>query len=183
MKTHVLSRKQFIPLAVREVFPFFESPENLGSITPAWLRFRITTPLTVEMRAGTVIDYTISWMGIPLRWRTLIDRYDPPHEFVDVQLKGPYALWRHTHRFLEVKGGTEMTDTVCYALPFGPIGSLVHTLALRAQLERIFDHRASALARRFGAGRNGSEVGIDPSIGAGTESEPIPGTGGTTLNE
>jgi ligand-binding SRPBCC domain-containing protein len=147
MKTYTYERTQFFPYPPGQIFPFFESPENLGTITPSWLSFRIITPLPVEMKEGTAIEYTISWLGLPMRWRTLITRFNPPHEFADIQLKGPYALWEHTHRFREVDGGTEMTDTVRYALPFGPFGRIAHSLFIRGQLQRIFDHRAAVLAR------------------------------------
>ena len=149
MSIHTLTRTQFFPLPLSEVFPFFESPENLGSITPSWLKFRIDTPLPVVMKEGTTIDYTISWLGLPMRWQTRIDRYNPPYEFIDTQVRGPYALWEHSHRFADVNGGTEMIDKVRYAMPFGPLGSLAHMLFIRAQLRRIFDYRAALLARRF----------------------------------
>lgn len=149
MKVYTLHRKQFFNRPLDEIFPFFESPENLGSITPSWLDFRFLTPLPIEMKQGAVIDYTISWLGISLRWRTLISRYDPPREFADSQVKGPYALWEHTHSFRKVDGGTEMTDTVQYALPFGLLGQFAHRIAIRKQIEAIFDHRANVLDHRF----------------------------------
>jgi len=49
------------------------------------------------MQEGTLIDYTIGWAGIRMHWRTLITTFAPPHEFVDVQLKGPYLMWHHRH--------------------------------------------------------------------------------------
>ncbi|MDH4069685.1 MAG: SRPBCC family protein [Ignavibacteria bacterium] len=146
MKTYTLHRTQFLPYPLDEVFPFFESPENLGSITPRWLKFRFITPLPIDMREGAVIEYTISWLGIPIRWKTLISSYNPPHSFSDTQLEGPYARWEHTHSFREVDGGTEMTDTVHYALPFGVLGRFAHACAIRRQVEAIFEHRATVLS-------------------------------------
>lgn len=147
---HQLVRKQVLPLAPRDVFPFFESPENLSLITPPWLGFRILTPSPVTMKVGTLIDYTIRWMGIPVRWTTLITTYDPPVRFVDEQIRGPYALWHHAHTFRETEaGGTEMTDTVRYVLPYGWMGEVAHAIVVRSQLRHIFDYRMEAIAETF----------------------------------
>jgi ligand-binding SRPBCC domain-containing protein len=69
---------------------------------------------------------------------------------VDVQLKGPYKLWRHTHAFAERDGGTAMTDTVEYALPFGIVGRIVNRLQVARDLERIFDYRADRIREILG---------------------------------
>jgi len=150
MKIYTLQQRQVVQAPVEEVFDFFSDPENLGRITPRWLGFQFLTPLPLEMRNGTVIDYAIHLLGLPRRWTTLITTFDPPHEFVDLQLRGPYAFWHHTHRFREVPGGTEMTDSVRYAMPYGPIGRIAHALVVRHQLGLIFRHRASAITEKFG---------------------------------
>jgi ligand-binding SRPBCC domain-containing protein len=145
MKMYTLHRRQRILHPRSHVFGFFEAPENLARITPPSLGFRILTPLPITMKVGTVIDYTIRWLGVPVRWRTLITTYDPPFRFVDEQINGPYALWHHSHRFEETADGTEMTDEVRYCLPFGFLGDLGHTLIVRRQLEHIFDYRATVI--------------------------------------
>jgi ligand-binding SRPBCC domain-containing protein len=72
--------------------------------------------------------------------------------FVDRQLRGPYALWHHTHEFEPLPGGdTLMRDVVRYALPFGPAGALAHRLLVRRDLARIFDFRFQEVARRIGS--------------------------------
>jgi ligand-binding SRPBCC domain-containing protein len=48
------------------------------------------------MQKGTFIEYALRVHGIPIRWDTLIEKWNPPLEFVEVQLRGPYKLWRHT---------------------------------------------------------------------------------------
>ena len=83
---------------------------------------------------------------IPVSWRSRIEAYDPPHSFVDVQLRGPYRRWDHRHTFRAVDGGTQVIDEVEYELPFGPLGDLVHRLVVRNQLRHIFDYRAAVLA-------------------------------------
>jgi ligand-binding SRPBCC domain-containing protein len=149
---YLLERKQFLPVPPDEAFRFFGRPENLAEITPAELGFRILTPSPIAMKEGALIDYTIRVLGVPVRWTTLITSYDPPRGFVDQQIKGPYSFWHHTHAFRAVEGGTEMTDTVRYLLPFGPLGELVHALAVRRKLESIFEHRSRVIAGQLPGG-------------------------------
>ncbi|MFZ5979645.1 MAG: SRPBCC family protein [Candidatus Zixiibacteriota bacterium] len=145
MKTYIFERKTLIPQPPERVFPFFERPENLAEITPPSMGFEILTPPPVPMQIGTVIDYTVRALGVRLHWRTLITDYRPPYNFVDVQLKGPYKFWHHTHRFERHPEGTLMYDRVVYALPFGWLGRLIHALAVRRQLSAIFEFREKVI--------------------------------------
>ena len=149
MKVYNLKREQSVKRPLDEVFAFFEKAENLSRITPSSLGFEILTPTPIHMKDGTVIDYTIRLAGMPIHWRSLITSYEPPYCFVDVQLKGPYAFWHHTHSFKETQGGTLITDEVHYALPFGFLGRLAHALFVKRQLKKIFDYRAQVIARVF----------------------------------
>jgi len=153
MGIHMLERRQLLPLKPGEVFPFFGAPGNLARITPPWLDFRILTPSPITMKVGTVIDYTIRWLGIPVRWKTLITSHEPPWKFVDEQIRGPYSLWHHTHLFKEIPSGTEMTDIVRYVLPGGPIGDVAHAMAVRRQLNDIFNYRAEAITNLLAGSR------------------------------
>ena len=141
MKTYLLERKQWISRSLSETFDFFARAENLGRITPPWLHFRIRSQLPIQMRVGARIDYTIRLAGIPLRWRTRIAAWEPERRFVDVQERGPYALWEHTHLFEPRKSGVLMTDSVRYALPLGWLGRITNAVAVRFALASIFDYR------------------------------------------
>jgi ligand-binding SRPBCC domain-containing protein len=138
----VLRAEALIPLPRDEVFPFFAAAENLERITPPELRFRIITPLPVEMRQGTLIDYRLSLDGIPFGWRTEISEWDPPHAFTDTQLEGPYHTWIHRHTFEEADGGTLMRDEVRWRVPFWPLSAVALPLV---RVARIFRHRQEAL--------------------------------------
>jgi len=138
----------WLPRPRSEVFPFFAEARNLEALTPPWLRFEVRTPAPIEMRAGTLIDYRIRVHGLPIRWRTEIREWRPPHGFVDVQLRGPYRLWEHTHTFEERDGGTLCRDVVRY-LPLG--GALVNWLFVRRDVERIFAFRERRMRELFPA--------------------------------
>jgi ligand-binding SRPBCC domain-containing protein len=146
MTIYTLRRELWIDRPLPVVFDFFSRAENLEKITPPWLEFRVLTPLPIEMKEGATIAYALKIHGIPLRWLTEIERWNPPAEFIDVQAKGPYKMWRHLHRFSEVQGGTSIVDIVQYALPFGPLGRLMHRLQVARDLSKIFDCRAESVS-------------------------------------
>jgi ligand-binding SRPBCC domain-containing protein len=142
-----LERSQRIERPLPQVFEFFADAANLEAITPPFLRFRIITPLPIEMRPGTRIEYRLSLWGAPLRWRTLISCFEPNRRFIDEQESGPYAHWHHLHEFEPDGQATLMRDRVSYRLPFGPVGRLAHALWVKRQLQTIFDYRSTAIAR------------------------------------
>jgi ligand-binding SRPBCC domain-containing protein len=152
MRLYVLERTQFIPQCRAEVFVFFAEAGNLQRITPAFLSFRMLTPLPIHMRPGALIDYQLRLFGLPFRWRTRIATFAPPDRFTDVQVRGPYRYWHHLHEFRPVPGGTEVIDRVKYAMPCGPCGTLAHALCVRRLLERIFDYRRERLQALFSPG-------------------------------
>jgi len=147
VRTFTHHAELLVPRPLAEVFPFFADARNLEELTPPWLSFNVLTPEPIPMAVGTTIDYRLSWRGIPLRWRSEIAAWDPPHRFVDRQLRGPYRLWHHEHRFEEVAGGTVVIDDVEYAV-WG--GALAVNLGVRRDVERIFAYRSERLAEIFG---------------------------------
>lgn len=142
--THLLTTEMSLPLDIQTVFAFFSDASNLERITPQELRFHILTPDPIQMAEGTPIDYRLRLFGFPIVWKTMISAWSPPHQFVDEQIKGPYRLWVHTHRFVEEGGITTIHDTVIYRLPHRPFGEIFHPL-IKAQLRRIFCFRKGAI--------------------------------------
>lgn len=147
MRVHEFRCELWLPLPPEQIFPFFADAGNLDAITPPSLHFRIVTPRPIEMRAGTLIDYKLRVRGVPMRWRTLISAWEPPHRFVDEQLRGPYRQWIHEHTFEPHNGGTLARDVVRYAVPFDFIA---HRLFVRPEVLKIFAFRQEALRKRFG---------------------------------
>ena len=153
MRERILRREQILEAPIAEAFEFFSRAENLEAITPPLLHFRITTPTPIEMREGTLITYRLRVHTVPVSWLTRIEEWDPPRGFVDQQLRGPYALWHHTHCFEEAgPASTRMTDIVRYAHRFGPLGTLSEHLLVRRDLDRIFDHRRDSIPALLASG-------------------------------
>lgn len=141
---HLLDTAFEIPVTVEAVFAFFSEAANLERITPRDLKFEILTPLPIEIRMGTVIEYRLRLFGLPLRWASLITGWDPPRRFVDEQIRGPYGLWVHTHTFAATESGTRVEDHVRYRLPLSPFGDIAYPI-VRRQLARIFSYRERAV--------------------------------------
>ena len=146
MKIREFQSELWLPIPPEELFPFFADAANLHAITPPWLHFRIVAPASLVLREGALIDYRLRVRGLPMRWRTRINAWQPPHRFVDEQIRGPYRLWIHEHTFEAQDGGTLARDRVCYATPFD---WLVHRWLVRPDIERIFQFRGDALKQRF----------------------------------
>ncbi|MEZ6241641.1 MAG: SRPBCC family protein [Phycisphaerales bacterium] len=144
--------QQDLPAPLAAVFPFFAEAHNLERLTPSFLRFHVLTPAPIEMRPGALIDYKLRVRGVPIRWRTEILDWRPPHRFVDVQLRGPYALWHHTHTFEDRGESTRCVDLVRYRPPGGPLAGLVNGLVVQRDVESIFRFRMARLDEIFSAG-------------------------------
>lgn len=140
----------WLPRPPAEVFGFFADAANLESITPPWLRFHTVTPLPVTMREGALIDYRLRVHGLPVHWRTRISTWQPPHRFVDEQIRGPYRQWIHEHTFEPRNGGTLARDFVSFVVPFDFV---TYPLLVRRDVEAIFAFRAKALTARFAEGQ------------------------------
>ncbi len=158
MKTWCLRASLWVPRPPAEVFPFFADARNLEDLTPPWLSFSILTPMPVPMHVGTLIDYRLKLHGLPLNWRTRIARWEPPFAFADEQLRGPYALWHHTHTFTPCDGGTALGDEVVMRPKGGLLAPLAMRWIVRNDVERIFRFRAHVMAARFGGDASRAEV-------------------------
>jgi ligand-binding SRPBCC domain-containing protein len=139
-----------VSASIEKTWQFFGAAENLPAITPPWLRFTILTPAPIRIGQDTLLDYTIRWAGVPIRWRTRIIDWTPPRQFIDLQVRGPYTLWHHQHTFNPVADGVECTDRVIYKVPVAGIGRAMHALTIRRQLLDIFRFRREVIGRELG---------------------------------
>lgn len=135
------SVKQFVSRDIESVFNFFSETENLEQITPTFLNFHVTGMSTKTINKGTLIDYSLNLKGIPIKWKTLISDWNPPHNFIDTQLSGPYRSWHHTHSFVTLGSGTLLSDEVRYKLPMGFLGQIMAATFVQNDVEKIFKFR------------------------------------------
>ena len=146
MKEFHIDQTQRFSDPLPDMFRFFADPNNLSRLTPDWLHFDIRSPQPIDMKVGTLIDYTIRLRGIPMKWRSEITVWHPPFRFVDEQRIGPYKYWIHEHAFEERGGLTHVSDRVRYAVPGGAV---IHRLFVARDIEKIFAYRKNTLADIF----------------------------------
>src|ERR1043165_5271292 len=131
MGVYRIVEEQKVNASLGEVWRFFCQHRNLQRITPAGMKFRITSNNSEdEIYPGQIITYRLSpLLGIPLFWMTEITHVVPERMFVDEQRRGPYSMWHHEHHFSEAPdGGTLMRDIVHYQLPLSILGTFAHWL-------------------------------------------------------
>lgn len=93
------------------------------------------------MGLGDTVTWEARHFGIPWRLTVRITQLDPPHRFVDEQLRGPFAAMRHEHRFAPVAGGTLMADDFRFEAPLGRLGVLVDALVLERYMRTLLGTR------------------------------------------
>ena len=146
---HQLVTEQWVPQPIDRVFEFFSTPENLGTLTPGFLHFKILKISHPRIQEGTVLDYQLKLHGIPVRWQSQITGWVPGKRFSDQQTRGPYAFWHHTHEFYEARGGTVIRDNVVYKLPGWVPGDILAHAYIKKDLEKIFMFRREQIERLF----------------------------------
>ncbi len=150
MKLYSLEKKLFLPITVQKAWDFFSDPSNLKVITPDFMGFEVKSGDSAMMFSGQIISYTVRpVMNIPINWVTEITHVAEPSYFVDEQRFGPYKFWHHKHFINQVAGGVELIDIVHYALPFGFLGRIAHSLFVRRKLEQIFAYRTEKVKEIF----------------------------------
>jgi ligand-binding SRPBCC domain-containing protein len=148
-----LVHEQLVPRKLEEVFEFFSRAENLETLTPDWLHFKIESVDPQPVQMGTRINYKLRVRGLPLRWTSEIREWNPPAQFVDFQTRGPYKLWHHTHKFIAEGDKTRIVDEVLYELPFGPLGRIAHAVMVKSDVQKIFLYRETKIRELFGLSR------------------------------
>ena len=149
MPVYTFTRSQVVQMPLPDCWAFFSDPRNLEKLTPPELGLRVRSELPAEIYPGLVIRYTVRpLLRVPLTWLTEITQVRKPEFFVDEQRVGPYRMWHHEHSFRAVSSvATEVSDRIHYVPPLGPLGAIANALAIRRQLQRIFDFRRVQLDR------------------------------------
>jgi uncharacterized protein len=147
--SHRISAQQWLAQPIEDVFKFFSDERNLETMTPDLLQFKVLGKSQPSIGEGCLINYKLKLHGLPLGWQSRIESWQPPHEFVDTQLSGPYQVWHHTHRFESLNGGTLVSDLVRYKLPFGILGRLLQMVWVGRDVRKIFKFREDALKKIF----------------------------------
>ena len=99
------------------------------------------------MQLGDEVTWRAPHFGIAWRMTSKIVVYERPQRFVDEMQRGPFARWRHEHRFLPTPHGTRMIDDVAFASPLGPLGWVVDQVLLQRFMAHLLLEHNAAVAR------------------------------------
>jgi len=123
-----------------EVFRWHEQPGALAALTPARL-------VRIEQQAGGIRDggrvtVSIGVGSLRVRWVLRHYGYIAGRRFCDEQVRGPFAVWRHTHLFEPIGSSqTLYQDRIEFAVArSGPLNRLAATV-LRPVLTLAFANR------------------------------------------
>lgn len=140
---------QTVPFSLPEVWRFFSDATNLSVLTPPEAAFE-SGGIDGPVYPGQILTHRVRVLpGIKLTWVTEILHVEPGRSFVDGQESGPFRFWRHRHEFVEKPGGTEVKDTVHWALPLDPFSRMALPF-VRNQLKALFAYREQALPGALG---------------------------------
>jgi ligand-binding SRPBCC domain-containing protein len=114
---------------------------------------------------GESVTWRARHFGIVWRMTNEITALEGPHTFVDEQVRGPFARFRHRHRFEATPTGTRMVDEITFRAPFGLVGRIAEGLVLRRYLVGLIRQRNRSLAAELGG--PGTATGTDTQTGAG----------------
>ena len=146
---HKFITEQWVPQPIDQVFEFFSNPNNLETLTPDFLHFKIVKISHPKIREGTVLDYQLKLHGVPICWQSKINDWVPGKRFSDLQTRGPYAFWHHTHEFYEARGGTVIRDNIVYKLPGWVPGDVFAHAYVKKDLEKLFMFRREQIEKLF----------------------------------
>lgn len=145
-----LRKETYLPITIQQALDFFSSPNNLNTITPEDMVFRITSEVPDKMYEGLIITYKISPMlNLPMDWVTEITQVSEPYYFIDEQRIGPYRLWHHEHHFRESGKGVLMTDILYYDIGKSILGWFAGKLFVDKRVREIFEYREQKLKQLF----------------------------------
>ena len=132
------------PLA--EVAAFHDDVKSLAAITPPPVRVKIVR-FDAPVHAGSKVIFKLMLGPFGVTWDGEIDWHVPQQYFRDVQQRGPFGAWQHTHSFSATPGGTQVADRVVYQPPFGLLGRILDPIVIRPSLKYLFFYRAHQTRR------------------------------------
>lgn len=149
--SRILIAHQWIEAPENKVWRFFTDENNLEAITPDLLSFKVLSKSHDIIRDGTRIEYRLRLHGIPMTWESKIVDLQEGRQFVDIQTKGPYRYWHHTHTFTPLAGGVVVSDFIQYKLPFTRWLHGLTGLIVNRDLKQIFHHRREVIPKLLSA--------------------------------
>lgn len=154
-----------MPVSAAELFAWHERPGAFQRLAPPWETLRILSDPhdAGGLRDGAHLIFQIRKWPAWITWEARHLGFEPGVRFIDEQVRGPMAFWRHTHSCLPAPGGSMMEDSLDYRLPAQPLSGIVAGHFLRSQLERMFAYRHARLRADLALHRHLLGAGLPPT--------------------
>lgn len=145
-------KKTEIPASAEELYDWHMKPGAFESLVPPWQKVKVVEqPERMEEGARLIMKV---YMGpVAIRWVARHRDFIEGRQFVDEQVKGPFAHWVHTHRFEPIdEGRCLLHDYVEYRLPLGAMGRLFGSRPIEVMLQKMFEYRHRVTNDAFSQG-------------------------------
>ncbi|AKT41036.1 SRPBCC family protein [Chondromyces crocatus] len=137
----IYEKRSRIAATPERVFAFHEAPDALERLTPPWESARVLEK-SAGIDVGAKVALVMRLGPVSIRWDAEHTAYEKGRMFQDVQRKGPFRKWEHTHTMLpDGEGGCWLVDRIDYEVPLGKLGTWVADRMVRKRLERMFTYR------------------------------------------
>lgn len=145
MTNRTFFRKTRLPVSQEKAFLWHSRPGALERMCPPWDAFKV-----LERKGGILPGAKVVmrlYAGpLPYTWEAEHTDYEEFSMFRDIQKRGPFRKWIHTHRFIPVDDhSTILEDEIRYSLPFPPFGGLFGDHLVKKKLDAIFRFRHHTL--------------------------------------
>lgn len=132
------------PCSARELHAWHNRPGALERLLPPWEKSRVVAREGGIDPGGRVV-LAMHAGPLPLHWHARHVANTPGVMFQDVQERGPFARWTHTHRFTDTEDGALLEDHIDYALPGQSLLPAWATNLVEGTLQRVFRYRHDTL--------------------------------------
>ena len=129
------------PVSPATLFKYHEQPGAFERLNPPWQPVKV---LSAEggIRDGATVSIRVPILGpIGFNWHLEHRNFIADKQFQDVQVRGPFVSWQHTHTIAAAGEGSELIDEIKFKFPGGPLGELINTLQFKHQLQKLFIYR------------------------------------------
>jgi len=134
-----------LPTTCEWAFEYLSAPGNLTAVTQPELQLEVEeAPQRLEQ--GSRIHFSVGVMGVRVKSIHEIVSFESPQSFVEEQIEGPFASWRHEHIFrADQEGRISVIDLIDYERPSGMVGMIMTEDRIRQQLDEGFAYRQDVL--------------------------------------
>jgi uncharacterized protein (TIGR01777 family) len=137
---NLFTKRSRFPVSAEELFAWHSAPGALERLTPPWESVIISKQ--EPLREGSTTIFYLKIGFIKIKWIAKHTNYIENRQFTDIQVRGPFSSWRHTHTFIpESANSSFLEDNIQYRLKLHPISRIIAGRFVTRKLEKMFSYR------------------------------------------